>query len=142
MTENAQNQEQLAAAPEEGGKTPKAAPEKVSPPADETLPAAKPSAVGPAGQPVDNPLIEGDGSEPQQELGDADLPPEISPGAMGTPRATLVMELGFQGDHPFDAEVEEKLRLVAPDYDGTVTKDIWRKVLADGHQAQSRVTPD
>lgn len=113
-------------------------------PVDDKPPAAEAPAVqespmqasttGPVGQPVDNPLVDVvPPDEPSQELRDSDLPPEISPGAMGVPRIQLVMALGFQADHPFDAEVEDRLRQVCPDYAGTVTSDMWRKVLTEGH---------
>lgn len=91
------------------------------------------STHGPAGQPVDNPLVETEPDEPMQEMQEADLPPEISPGAMGIPRIKLVQALGFTADHMFDAEVEDRLLQVCPDYAGTVTKDMWRKILQEGH---------
>lgn len=101
-------------------------------PSSSGLPA---STTGPVGQPVDNPLVDtAPPDEPRQKLRADELPPEISPGAMGLARIELVTALGFQADHPFDAEVEDRLRQVCPDYTDTVTQDMWRKVLAGGHK--------
>jgi hypothetical protein len=67
------------------------------------------------------------------EMPDSDLPPDISPGQMGAPRAHLMLLLGLDATHPFDAEVEAKLREILPDYSGTVTKEMWRKLHRGDH---------
>jgi hypothetical protein len=81
------------------------------------------NALAPENQETDEPT----------EMPDSDLPPEISPGQMGAPRAQLMLLLGLDATHPFDAEVEAKLREVLPDYDGTVTKEMWRKLHRQDH---------
>jgi hypothetical protein len=96
--------------------------------------AAQASKTGPNGEPVDNQLVQeaGDADQPS-EMPDNELPPEISPGHMGAPRAQLMLLLGLDATHPFDGEAEAKLREVLPEYNGTVTKEMWRKLHRADH---------
>jgi hypothetical protein len=80
--------------------------------ADLAPPAVEMSTVDP--QPVDDGPV-----EPE--------PPELRPGAMGPDRAKLVMALGFDGTHAFDAEVEDMLR-ARTSYDGVVDKTVWEEL--------------
>jgi hypothetical protein len=96
--------------------------------------AAQASKTGPNGEPVDNQLVQDAGSlDEPAEMPDSELPPEISPGHMGAPRAQLMLLLGLDATHPFDGEAEAKLREVLPEYNGTVTKEMWRKLHRADH---------
>jgi hypothetical protein len=96
--------------------------------------AAQASKTGPNGEPVDNQMVqEAVDTDQPTEMPDSELPPEVSPGAMGVPRAQLMLLLGFDPTHAFDAEVEAKVREVLPEYDGTITKEMWRKLHRQDH---------
>lgn len=92
--------------------------------------AAQASKTGPNGEPVDNSMIQ-EASEVDEpsEMPESELPPEVSPGDMGVGRAQLMLALGMDATHPFDAEVEARVREICPDYTGTVTKEMWRKII-------------
>lgn len=109
------------------------APETVVAVEEDTV-AAKASKTGPNGQPVDNQMVqEAAESDEPSEMPDSDLPPEISPGHMGVARAQLMLLLGLDGTHAFDADVESKIREILPEYNGTVTKEMWRKLHRADH---------
>lgn len=74
---------------------------------------------------------------PLQELPDDLLPKEIQPGAMGAERVLLMQLLGLDVNHDFDAAAEAEIARRAPEYDGVVTKAVWRELYKETPMASA-----